>query len=417
MKNVIELREQRAKLINDARELLNKAETESKDLTREDESRWDAMMSDADKLKGEIDRLERQADAEKSLEERIYKRAGRENIAPGEAEKRDEIESGAFRNWLKGGMSALTDEQRSHMLNRQSNLPSEARALATGTDAAGGYLIPEGFRRQLEEAMKAFGGMREAAFVFGTETGNPLPMPTVNDTTNKGAILAENTQVTEQDVTFGSLTLDAYTYTSKLIRVPFQLLQDNAFDLQAYLARALGERIARITNEHFTTGTGTSQPRGVVVASTAGKTGTTGQTTSIIYDDLVDLEHSVDPAYRRGAIFMANDSSIKVVKKLKDSDGRPLWVPGIAVREPDTILGYRYVVNQDVASMAANAKSVLFGDFSKYLIRDVLGITMVRLNERYADYLQVGFMAYSRHDGDLLDAGTNPIKHYANSAT
>ena len=145
--------------------------------------------------------------------------------------------------------------------------------------------------------------------------------------------------------------------------------------------------------------------------------GQVGQTTSVIYEDLVDLEHSVDPAYRAEAEFMFHDDTLKVLKKLKDADGRPLWLPGVAVREPDTILGYNYVINQDMPIMAANAKSILFGDFSKYMIRDVMDLMLLRLVERYADFAQVGFIAFSRHDGDLLDAGTNPIKHYANSAT
>jgi HK97 family phage major capsid protein len=114
---------------------------------------------------------------------------------------------------------------------------------------------------------------------------------------------------------------------------------------------------------------------------------------------------------------MFKDLTLAALKKLKDSQNRPLWLPGIATREPDTILGKRFVVNQDIATMAANAKSVLFGDFSKYIIRDVTQVVMLRLIERYAEFGQVAFLIFTRHDGNLLDAGTDPIKHYANSAT
>ena len=148
-----------------------------------------------------------------------------------------------------------------------------------------------------------------------------------------------------------------------------------------------------------------------------GKTGTTGQTTSVIYDDLVDLTHSVDPAYRAGAKFMMNDSSLKVVRKLKDSQNRPLWEPSVQAGVPDSLLGFPVVTNQDVATMAANAKSILFGRLDKYKTRIVKDVTILRLVERFAENLQVAFLLFMRADGALLDAGTNPVKYYANSAT
>ena len=232
-----------------------------------------------------------------------------------------------------------------------------------------------------------------------------------------GAILAENTAASEQDIAFNQITLDAYTYTSKIVRVSYQLLQDSAVDIEDFVGRKMGERVARILNQHFTTGTGTNQPRGIVTAAASGKVGASGQTTSITYDDIVDLVHAVDPAYRGRARFMLSDSSVKALKKLKATDGSPLWVPGTALREPDTLLGYGYTINQDMPSMAANAKSILFGDLSKYLIRNVKGFTLVRMAEKYAEFLQVGFMGFARYDGDLLDAGANPIKFYQNSAS
>jgi HK97 family phage major capsid protein len=250
-----------------------------------------------------------------------------------------------------------------------------------------------------------------------------MPFPTENDTANVGAILAENSQATELDMAFGAVNLAAYVYTSKVVTVPLNLVQDSAFDLDSYIARKLGIRLGRIQNTHFTVGTGTNQPRGIVIDATSGKVGLTGQTLSIIYDDLVDLEHAVDPAYRPQSKFMLHDSSLKVIKKIKDTTGRPLWrssLEGIGVsvgNNPDTVNGYPYVINNDMAVMAANAKSVLFGDFSNYAIRDVLGVTVMRLTERFADFFQVGFIAWARADGALLDAGTHPVAYYANSAT
>lgn len=290
-------------------------------------------------------------------------------------------------------------------------------AQAVGTSGAGGAIVAPAFSNRLEKALLFFSGMMQVSETIDTETGADLAWPTVNDTTQAGAILTENSTVPAQDVTFSSLTFKAYMYTSKLIAVSWQILQDAAFGVDGMVADLAGERLGRILNTHLTTGSGASQPNGVVTAASSGKTGTAGQTTSVIYDDLVDLVHSVDVAYRAGSKFMLADSSLKAVRKLRDSQGRPLWEPSLQAGVPDSILGYPVVVNNDVAAMQANAKSILFGDFTKYKVRRVKEITLVRLNERYADNLQTGFFAYARFDGNLVNAGTNPIKYYANSAT
>nr|BDD44896.1 hypothetical protein 3 [bacterium] len=132
---------------------------------------------------------------------------------------------------------------------------------------------------------------------------------------------------------------------------------------------------------------------------------------------MFDLKHSVDVAYRENSEWMFNDNTLKAISKLKDADGRPLWQPSLTAGAPDLILGKPFVINTDIADMAANAKSILFGDFSSYFIRDVMDLTIFRLSEKYIESGQIGFIAYSRHDGLLADAGTGPVKHYANSAT
>src|SRR5262249_1198337 len=157
-----------------------------------------------------------------------------------------------------------------------------------------------------------------------------LPIPTVNDTANVGEIINENSAVNQQDVAFGQLVLGAFKYSSKMILVSVELLQDNAINLAAFLGDALGTRIGRITNTHFTVGAGTRLPKGLVVAAASGKVGLTGQTTSVIFDDLVDLEHSVDPSYRQGARFMFHDKTLAALKKIKDTQGRPLFLPGLS---------------------------------------------------------------------------------------
>ena len=203
--------------------------------------------------------------------------------------------------------------------------------------------------------------------------------------------------------------------------MPWELLQDSAIDIVSFVTNRLATRLARITNQHYTTGTGSSQPFGVMARAATGKTGTTGQTLTVIYDDLVDLIHSVNSAHRRnGARFMLRDTSVAVIRKIKDTSGRPIWNPGdnesISAGAPSTICGYAYTVNDDVAAMAANAKSIAFGDFSQFVIRDVNGVDIRRFDDSaFALNGQVGFCGWMRTGSNLLD--TAAVKCYINSAT
>lgn len=420
------LRENRARLVTEAGAILDAATKESRALTTEEEQRFDTLHADADKVKAEIDRAERQAD----LEAELRSGAGREAVVETDesrkagsenAEERAHQEMEAFRTFVAFGPSQMTEGERAILSPYQVNIrkdldPAEQRVLATGTPSAGGYTIPVGFRAVLEEALKAFGGIRRLrTMILRTESGNELQLPKVDDTANEGRLLGESQPVTDTDPEFDQLVLGAYKYSSDQVMLPFELTQDSAFDLLAYLARALATRIGRITNRHFTTGTGAGQPHGAVAASLLGKTGANGQTTSVIYDDLVDLIHSVDPDYRADSEFTFNDNTLSKLRKLKDQNQLPIWQAGLVGREPDRILGYPYAVNQDVASMAASAKSILFGNFGYFIVRDVGQMRVVRLNELYAANDQIGIVAFSRHDSGLLADGA--LRHYANSAS
>lgn len=328
----------------------------------------------------------------------------------------------AFETYIRHGVGAMNGEERDAFQPYFSG-GVDTRAMATAPGTAGGALIPQEFYARLFEAMKAIGGVAQSrATVVQTGSGAPMPIPLVDDTANAGALLGENTQITAQDFTFATKTLNSYVYTSKLVLVSFQMLQDAFFDIEGWLARALGTRVARAINAHFTNGTGVSQPEGVIVgAQSYGTTATgAGNVTGITYDNLVNLIHSVDPAYRDNAEWMMNDQTLKIIRQLKDSQNRPLWQQDMALGVRPTILGYPYVINQDVPVMAASAKSLLFGDFSYYLIRQVQDVRVLRLDERYADFLQAGFFAFVRTDGLTANPGgatQAPIKYYANSAT
>jgi HK97 family phage major capsid protein len=405
------LREQRAKLVEDAGAILTKAKTDKRDMTGEERSQWEKLHADADKLLKDIETEERQEAANASVNRAIESRAARGELQPSnDPAEVAQIERRAFLDYCANGINGMSDENRAIMQKRRRELgPDEKRAAQTITTTGGGYTIPTGFVAQLEKSLLAFSNMRQVCRVLRTDGGNPLQFPTVNDTTNKATLTSINTQTTETALVFGQVTLDAYAFRS-LILVPFELLQDTAIDLEAYIREALAERIARGTEEYFTTGSGSSQPQGIVGASSAGRTA--AASTAISYADLVALEHSVDPAYRNGASFMFHDTVLRSLKELVDSDNRPLWKPGLTTGDPDRINGYPYAINQNMAPLLSTVgKTVLFGQMKKFMIRDVNNMIMLRLTERYADYAQVGFFVFSRHDSELVDAGTDPMKH------
>jgi HK97 family phage major capsid protein len=319
-------------------------------------------------------------------------------------EEEDRAYATAFKSYMAQGMAGLEREQR-QLLAAHFEQPKNA---AGTTSSAGGYTIPPAFRDSVVQQMKYFGPMMTEAELLETSSGANIPWPTNDDTGNVGAILAENTQVTEQDVTLGTNSLDAYMYTSKLVRVSFQLMQDNP-RFEAWLAKRLGERLGRILNQHFTTGTGTAQPDGIVTNATVGATtsSTFAATGGVNYAALVDLVESLDPAY--GGLsdlkFMGHQSARKAVRKMLDGQNRPLWEPSLQAGVAASLMGYPFVLNNDMATEAIGSKSLGFGSIREaYVVRIVQDMKLMRLDERYADFLQVGFLAFERADGTLQNA-------------
>lgn len=416
-----QLHEDRAALMKEFREIaqeetdLKKGETLSQD--RQDES--NKIYKDVEVLDEKIERQERALKFSDDDKQRLEQKADENDNSFDEEEanekreievkeKADKMYSRAMIRYITAPKGSTPDPKDIAIL--------ESRAQSS-TDSEGGYTIDEKMFNVVDKALLFFGGMRQAARVIRTTTGGPLQMPNYNDTGNTGALIAENTQDSEQDITFGNLTLNGWSYTSKIIRIPRQLLQDSEFNIIQIVGEALGERLARIGNTHQTTGSGSSRPRGVVVASAEGKE--TSSASVIAADEFFDLEHSVDPSYRDNpsSLWMFKDSTLKVIRKLKGTDSQYLWQPGLVAGQPNMFLGHRYIINQDMAAIGANAKSVLFGDFSKYFIRDVLPITLRRSDDRYFEYNQVAFVAWMRMDADLQNAGTNPIKHMVQPAS
>ena len=429
-----ELREQRKKLAVDAQALANKPGA-----TKEDRQNANNMLDDAAALMTQIEVLER---ADATLEE--FRTAPPEQQPAGgpvneEDRKKAEIKAyhAAWTKAMKYGVNSRPTAQGLHITgvdqatkevlvnHRQrgmtpelrTELNAQLRALGQpemrdmGSGGQGaypgattGFFVPVGFVQAVEEALKYYGPMLNGGpgmpRIFDTDTGQVLPYPTANDTTVTGELIGEGQQVTDIDVSLNQILFGAYKFSSRLVKVSIELLQDSAFNFDDFLTHMFGIRLGRIMNTYFTTGTGTSQPTGIVTASTLGTTavgssvndGTSAGANTIGSTDLVNLEHSVDPLYRPGARFMMHDSTLRQLKTILDKYGRPLWLPGLAVRAEDTILSYGYSINNDMAQLQSIAssptvsnKTVLFGQLEKYMIRRVRDMSVLRLEERFAD--------------------------------
>lgn len=305
----------------------------------------------------------------------------------------------------------LQAAMRSVHHSRSLDAIRESRALSAYTLSAGGVTVPNSLVQSLEINMLAFGGMRQVAETIITSDGGELAWPTADDTSNTGEQLGESGSIgSSTDPTFGAVTWNAYKFSSKPVLVPYELLEDSVFDLPRVLGEMLGERLGRITNTKYTTGSGGATPKGIVTAATLGVTAASA--TAIAASEIFDLVHSVDPAYRMGARFMMHDNIVLHLRKLTNGDGDYLWQSGMREGVPDRLADYGITINQDMASSVATTnKTILFGQLSKYKIRRVNTIRMYRLEERYRDNDQDGFIAFVREDGNLLDAGTAPVKY------
>lgn len=474
-------RQERAALIEQNRALLAKCKTENRDPTLEERTEWDRRDAAGNQLKVEFETIEadaaresRQADLDREVLASRGTLAARQDRGrdDGSAEERASKAAVARRNaflvWMKHGSSELRTEEKQMLglgavrkedlsgLEEQDVDPRLLQGVSSGIryrmntqpafgrdrltmmgyrggsgpehranepqsstiDQWGHYSVPDEPMRALDEALLQFGGIRRAnCTILRTDSGADLPIPANDDTTNKGVLVSENTQITgATPLSLTQVRLTAWLYHSGFILASIPFLQDTAIgNPEAYIMRKAGERLGRIFSDHDTKGSNNAQPYGVAWSATLGKSAASA--TAITFGELVDTIHSVDPAYRQSGQLMFHDLTLAAIKKIIGSVGQPIFLPGIAAREPDTINGYPYIINQSMDSLAAGKHSVLFGDFSHFYIRDVREIIVLRLVERFADYLQVGFLAFARHDARLVDAGTHPIKYLRHPAS
>jgi HK97 family phage major capsid protein len=410
MSKLNELRERKAILARNARNMMeNKGDQR---WTAEDQTKYDGLVADIEGINNEINNLQRLLDAEADA---IFNDItgggnGGQAAAAAASNAKKNVAAELFNKWMRNGPNALTSDDWAVVRNTMS----------TTTPAEGGYTVQQDIATSFIDAMAAFGGMREAANVIRTAGGNPLSYPTTDGTTEEGEIVPENTQAGTADVSFGTRPLNVFKFGSKVVTVPLELLQDSSIDVISLVNNRLATRIGRVTTRKQTVGTGTGEPMGLVTAASVGKIGATGSTLTVAFDDLIDLQESVDEAYQPNASWMFAQSTRKVVRKLKDGNGRPIWTPGyesgITKGTPDELLGKPVKSNSYMPAMAANAKPIWYGDLKSYSIRDAMDITLFRFTDSiYAQKGQVGFLAWMRSGGNLMDLLAGKV--YQNSAT
>ena len=388
MNQILALREKRASLWDAAKKYRDAHIGTDGTMTAEDAATYDRMVDDVDRMKKEIDRLERQEAIENEMNRPVSQPIVNrpDNGQPKEKEKRGTA-TDAYKTAFWNMVRAKTMSYEIH------------NALKIGEDDHGGYLAPDEFERTLVEALEEQNIFRQFAHVITTSSGD-RKIPVV---ASKGTAswIDEEAAFPESDDTFGMLSIGAFKLATT-IKVSDELLHDSVFDVASYIAKEFARRIGAAEEEAFFTGNGTGRPTGILNATGGAETGVTSAGANISFDDVIDLYYSLRSPYRRNAVFMMNDSTVRALRKLKNGSGDYLWQPSITVGTPDTIMNRPVYTSSYMPTVASGAKSILFGDLSYYWIADREGRTFQRLNELYAPTGQVGFLSFERVDGKLI---------------
>lgn len=381
-----ELRKKRAEAWDDARNFLDSKSKESGILSDEDSKTYDAMEKKIVDLGKEIQRLERlaeiEAEMQKPTSEPILDKPGVPSDNPEKTGTASDTYSKAFWNAF-----------------RNRNFVDVRNDLQVGTDSEGGYLVPDEFERKLIEALAEENIFRPLATVIKTSSGD-RKIPIV---TSKGEAvwIDEEKSYTLSDDVFGQASLSAFK-VGTAIKVSEELLNDSAFDLSSYITKEFARRVGAKEEAAFLVGDGNGKPTGIFAATGGAENGATTSTANISFDDMMELFYSLRSPYRKKAVWMLNDSTVKALRKLKDGNGNYIWNPAVSAGIPDTILNRPYYTSSYAPEIAAGKAAIAFGDFSYYWIADRQGFTFKRLNEVFAMTGQVGFLASKRVDGRLI---------------
>ncbi len=380
MNTILELREKRTKLWENAKDFLDSKRNPDGLISSEDAAIYDKMEADVVNLGKEIDRLEKQSAIDMEL-----------NMAIGmpilEKPRNKKVKTGR-----------ASDEYRRDFLNVLRGKPQIYNVMQESVDADGGFLVPEEFENQIVTALEENNVIRSIAKTITTAAERKIPIAATHSVAQW---TPENGAYTESNPTFGQKTIDAFKLTD-LVKVSTELLQDSMFNLESYISSEFARAFGVAEEQAFCTGTGVGQPTGIFTEN-GGEIGLTlTSTTNITCDNIIELVHSLKSPYRRNAVFLMNDSTISMLRKLKDTNGAYLWQPSLQAGQPDRLLGYPLYTSPYVPTVAAEALPIAFGDFSNYWIADRMGRSVQRLNELYAGNGQVGFLATERVDAKVI---------------
>ena len=386
MKKILELREKRAKAWEAAKAFLDSKRGGDGLLSAEDTAAYEKMEQEVVDLGKEIERLERQAAIDAELNKPVSEPiTNKPNNNPDGEEKK----------------GRATDRYKKTFWNamRRKNFYDVENALQVGTDSEGGYLVPDEFEHTLVEALEEENFFRSIATVIRTSSGDrKIPVVATKGT---ASWIDEEGAYPESDDSFGQVSIGAYKVAT-MLKVSDELLNDSVFDLEAYISKEFGRRIGAKEEEAFFTGDGKGKPTGIFSAAGGASDGVTTAAAGITFDDVMDLFYAVKSPYRKKAVWVLNDTTVKALRKLKDNNGNYIWQPSVQAGQPDMILNRPYHTSAYVPEVAAGAKVMAFGDFSYYWIADRQGRSFKRLNELFAANGQVGFLASQRVDGKLI---------------
>ena len=385
MNQILALREKRANLWNETKAFLESHRAEDGTVSAEDNATYEKMEADVVALGKEIDRLERQAAIDREMDQPTAAPLVSRPVAP-TAQKQGRA-SDEYKTAFWG------------MIRNRVATPGVMNALQVGTDSEGGYLVPDEYERTLVQGLEEENVLRSLCTVIQTSSGDrKIPLVASHGT---ASWVDEEGTIPDSDDTFGQITIGAHKVAT-MIKVSDELLQDSVFNIESYIAAEFARRIGAAEEEAFITGNGTGKPTGLLHATNGAGIGVTTNGNTPTADEIFDLIHSIKSVYRKKAVFLLNDSTLKALRKLKDGQGQYLWQPGLKEGQPDTLLNYRIATSPFMPEIAAGNKVILFGDFKSYWIADRQGRSFQRLNELYAATGQVGFRATQRVDGRLV---------------
>ena len=386
MSNILDLREKRAKSWDTAKAFLDTQRGADGLISAEAAASYDKMENDIMNLGKEIARLERQESIDAEMNQPTSA-----PITNRPAQGQDTKGGRASCEYRKAFWNAMRAKSPRYDI---------VNALQVGTDSEGGYLVPDEYERTLIQALEEQNIFRRLASVINTSSGDrKIPVVASKGT---AAWVEEESAYTESDDAFTQVSIGAFKLAT-MIKVSEELLNDSVFNLETYIAREFGRRIGNKEEEAFLTGDGSGKPVGILDATGGAPVGvTSASATAITLDEVLDLFYSLKAPYRGKAQFILNDTTVKAIRKLKDSTGQYLWQPSIKEATPDTILNRPLQTSVYMPAIAAGEKVMAFGDFSYYWVADRQGRVFKRLNELFAATGQVGFIATQRVDGKLI---------------